>query len=762
MSQRYWIAPFVLTLACGALDPSVTASVHDYAVEVSATVHESPPRIDFTWPADATAEQYYVFKKAVGDSAWGDPLTVLPGSATAFSDADVEVGNAFEYSFQKNLGAYRHALTVPGGTAATFTIYDTWGDGICCHHGLGSYTVTGCGHTYAAGGEFGTQEMTSFTTDGSCAELVVTVTPDVYGAETTWILTEDGTGEPLGSGGPYESPRFGHIVAGIRYPAVEERGTVLVLVEESVAAGLNAELPRLRCDLVGDGYRVRMRTVSSADDVTLIKELILAECAADPAIGTLLVLGNVPVPYSGDVWSGHAEHCGAWPADVYYAELDGEWTDEYVHNTTAARPENHNVPGDGKFDQTWLPSDVDLQLGRVDLSNMPAFSLSEVELLQRYLDKDHAFRTGQTRAEERGLIDDNVGELYGRAPATTGWRNFATMFGAEHIDEGDFFPDLETESYLWAYGCGGSSYTYCGGVGGTEDFATREVRAVFTSLYGSYFGDWDNRNNVLRAPLGAQGYPLVCFWSGRPIWNFQHMALGFPIGHGARLSQNNNTLYRIGDGTRVIHIALMGDPTLRLHAVRPVTDLQLEEVGDDAIRLTWQASSDPVEGYHVYRAETLPETFERLTTTPLGDTTFVDTGALSTNNVYMVRALRLQTTSSGSYYDLSCGAIDSLRLAASAEEQRRPALALSVHPSPVSSGANLRLELPQPCFVRLQVHDVTGGIVRRLVHGQLHAGIHEIAWDGTDDSGRRVASGTYFLRLTTGRGDLSRRITLLR
>ena len=45
----------------------------------------------------------------------------------------------------------------------TFTIFDSFGDGICCGFGQGSYTVTdGAGQTLAAGGEFGASEATDF------------------------------------------------------------------------------------------------------------------------------------------------------------------------------------------------------------------------------------------------------------------------------------------------------------------------------------------------------------------------------------------------------------------------------------------------------------------------------------------------------------------------------------------------------------------------------------------------------------------------
>lgn len=52
----------------------------------------------------------------------------------------------------------------------TFTIFDSYGDGICCGYGNGSYVVAdGCGNLLASGGSFGSSEATSFCVGGGPA-----------------------------------------------------------------------------------------------------------------------------------------------------------------------------------------------------------------------------------------------------------------------------------------------------------------------------------------------------------------------------------------------------------------------------------------------------------------------------------------------------------------------------------------------------------------------------------------------------------------
>ncbi|MFN8396210.1 MAG: hypothetical protein U0176_16385 [Bacteroidia bacterium] len=57
-------------------------------------------------------------------------------------------------------------VCVDTGACLRFTIFDSFGDGICCAYGNGSYTVSYGGNVVASGGQFTTQEVTLF---GNCA-----------------------------------------------------------------------------------------------------------------------------------------------------------------------------------------------------------------------------------------------------------------------------------------------------------------------------------------------------------------------------------------------------------------------------------------------------------------------------------------------------------------------------------------------------------------------------------------------------------------
>ncbi len=69
-------------------------------------------------------------------------------------------------------------------------------------------------------------------------------------------------------------------------------------------------------------------------------------------------------------------------------------------------------------------------------------------------------------------------------------------------------------------------------------------------------------------------------------------------------------------------------------------------------------------------------------------------------------------------------------------------------PNPFNPATTLRFSLPTAGHARLAIFDVRGRRVRTLVDGPRSAGPGEVRWDGRDQTGRQVASGTYYARLT--------------
>ncbi|MEE9167274.1 MAG: Ig-like domain-containing protein [Candidatus Neomarinimicrobiota bacterium] len=69
------------------------------------------------------------------------------------------------------------------------------------------------------------------------------------------------------------------------------------------------------------------------------------------------------------------------------------------------------------------------------------------------------------------------------------------------------------------------------------------------------------------------------------------------------------------------------------------------------------------------------------------------------------------------------------------------------YPNPFNPGTEITYELPRTAHVQLAVYDILGRRVKILMNGIEEPGFKKIMWDGTDDGGKPVSSGTYFIRM---------------
>ena len=470
---------------------------------------------------------------------------------------------------------------------------------------------------------------------------------------------------------------YGYIAAGVEVQPTDYMGKMILLVDNTLSGSLTAELQLLQTDLRADGWAVIRQDVSRTASVASIRSIISGIYNADPTnVKAVYLVGHVPVPYSGNTQpDGHSSHQGAWPADGYYGDVNGTWTDNSV-NATGGYPLNWNVPGDGKFDQSDYPSALELQVGRVDLSDMPSFAQSETQLLSAYLTKAHDFKVKQWAPQSRGIVFDNL-QWVSNPLASSAYRSIAALVGHQNITDcypygAAFTTYINNQSYLWTYTSGGGmqsvynnvlTFDGANNIATTNDYATTtNMGGVFNMSFGSYFGDWDNRNNFLRAQI-AGGQGLTSVWSAIPNWWFHHMGMGDPIGFSAIQSMNNGMVYTPqnsgwqGPTHGRVHLGLMGDPSLRMKMVAPPTSLQVSNSGGNA-SFSWTASPDAVQGYYLYQFDQSTGAVSRVVPTLITGTTFLSpTVPFVAGREYMVRAVKLETSTSGSYFNLSLGSI---------------------------------------------------------------------------------------------------------
>jgi M6 family metalloprotease-like protein len=88
--------------------------------------------------------------------------------------------------------------------------------------------------------------------------------------------------------------------------------------------------------------------------------------------------------------------------------------------------------------------------------------------------------------------------------------------------------------------------------------------------------------------------------------------------------------------------------------------------------------------------------------------------------------------------------------------------AVETYPNPFNPETQIRFSLPAATRVEGIIYNVAGQAMRHLVDREFSTGQHTLTWDGRDDFGKTVASGTYFLLLKTGSQRFTRKLLLLR
>lgn len=84
------------------------------------------------------------------------------------------------------------------------------------------------------------------------------------------------------------------------------------------------------------------------------------------------------------------------------------------------------------------------------------------------------------------------------------------------------------------------------------------------------------------------------------------------------------------------------------------------------------------------------------------------------------------------------------------------------YPNPFNPNTVIEYDIPEKSFAELRIYDLAGRLVRSLVSMEHTAGVYRVSWDGRNDEGLSVASGSYIFTLKMGNNIHTKKAILLK
>jgi len=322
-------------------------------------------------------------------------------------------------------------------------------------------------------------------------------------------------------------------------------------------------------DLENAGFSVEIRVwpeppLTWDTNATIIRQFLRTEAETHEIAGALLV-GDVPYANYEMEYAGSTR---IFPCDLYYMDLDGNWTDSDGNGVY----DMHTNETGGLEPEIWV--------GRLWASTMTG---DEDELLINYFDKNHRFRTGNLTLPRRAIVylDDEF--VYNMENVNS---SLSMIYGNETtlvIDPNttnatDYKNRLnDTLGYEWLHLVAhgnfkkhGFKITQDGRTLWTEVFSS-EIRNIdphvfFYNIMACGTADYTDPDYIGGSYLFADTYGLLVVGSTKihHVWNvrdfYEPIAKGKCIGQAFKeWLEKNGELNRF----TAYGLTILGDPTLR-------------------------------------------------------------------------------------------------------------------------------------------------------------------------------------------------------
>jgi len=87
---------------------------------------------------------------------------------------------------------------------------------------------------------------------------------------------------------------------------------------------------------------------------------------------------------------------------------------------------------------------------------------------------------------------------------------------------------------------------------------------------------------------------------------------------------------------------------------------------------------------------------------------------------------------------------------------------LQNYPNPFNPNTTIEFNIPSRSSVQISIFNNVGQLVKSIQTSEMSQGVHSTVWDGKDNLGVSVSTGTYFYQLKVGESMQSKKMLLLK
>jgi len=349
--------------------------------------------------------------------------------------------------------------------------------------------------------------------------------------------------------------------------------TVLVdvFVNSSLYPAIESSIGQYRSDLASAGYATNLYVGTWATPPSL-----RAQLQADSSAGLVgcVLIGDLPVAWyemtEPQDWGGEYVE---FPIDLFYEDLDGVWVD---------------ADSNGEYDDHTGSLQPDIWVGRLTAHTLTWGS--EAYLINNYLSKNHAYRTGSLSCQDRALVyvdddwipwaagwDSEVGLAY---PTRTFISDADTTVDTDYEARlaNDYqwiatFVHSSSSAHYWKNTAGWDGLTY------NSEIMSIDPTALFYNLYACSAARFVEANYIGGWYVFADTHGLAAVGSAKTggMWHFSDFYS--PLGQGACIGEafrQWQVLHNEDSTTSRAYfygMTILGDPTLTLLAGSVITPL---------------------------------------------------------------------------------------------------------------------------------------------------------------------------------------------